>query len=183
MGLAEIAVVASGSLRSVGQKIPIFESQESHMLAQRTLFSRSSLFGAALVLPLAVAVPALAAPTADAGPSAAAESAPPSVLVFDQAAKDGQVKISYAYLPKNGYVVVYGTTPDGKRTAAPLGSKSLPRGDHRDIAIKLDSTPGPGTKLWASIYEDRDGKPGPAKGTDVSIWNDKLPLENSFVVR
>jgi hypothetical protein len=139
---------------------------------------------------LAVAAIALAAPLAVASVATAAtqpaagSTTEPSVMVFDQAAKDGKVNISYAYLPKNGYVVVYGTSADGKVSGEPLGSASLKAGDHRDVAVKLSSQPAPGTKLWATIYEDRDGKQGPARGTDMAIWESSaLPRENAFTIR
>lgn len=108
----------------------------------------------------------------------------PSVMVFDQTIRDGKVSISYAHLPKSGYVVVYGSSPDGKPSGEPLGHVELKSGDHRDIAIKLDSLPAARTKLWVSLYEDRDGKAGFDKGNDVALWQGgKLPLENSFVIK
>lgn len=114
----------------------------------------------------------------------AASTAEPSVLVFDQTVRDGKVSISYAGLPKSGYVVIYGASPDGKPSGEVLGHAELKSGGHRDIAIKLDRVPAAGTKLWASLYEDSDGKAGFNKGPDVSLWQgSKLPLENSFVIK
>lgn len=142
--------------------------------------SRTIAIIAALAVPLAIGAGAAVAAT---GP-ASASTTNPSVLVFDQAVKDGSVSISYAYLPKSGYVVIYGSTADGKSSGEPLGSASLKSGDHRNVAVKLNSAPAAGTKLWATLYEDRDGKSGPTKGTDVSMWSDgKLPMENAFTIR
>lgn len=117
----------------------------------------------------------------------AAVSAPtgePSVLVFDQAHKSGTVNISYVYLPKKGYVVIYGADAAGKPTGEALAHVPLEAGDHRNIAVKLTTAPAAGAKLWASLYEDSDGKPGFAKGADLSLWADgNVPLENAFTVR
>jgi hypothetical protein len=133
---------------------------------------------AALAVPLAVAAANVNAATG------AASTNEPSVTVFDQQIRDGKINISYVYLPQNGYVVVYGASADGKPTGEPLGHIELKKGDHRDISVKLDKMPAAGTKLWASIYEDRDGKPGFAKGSDVSVWSEgRLPAENGFLVR
>ncbi len=133
---------------------------------------------AAIALPLAVTGGLANAATGS------ASTTEPSVMVFDQTIRDGKVSISYAYLPKNGYVVVYGASTDGKPSGEPFGHVDLKSGDHRDITIKLDRVPAAGTKLWASLYEDRDGKTGFSRGADVSLWQGgKLPLENSFVVR
>lgn len=113
-----------------------------------------------------------------------AASTDPSVLVFDQAGKDGAVTISYAYLPRKGYAVIYGADASGKPSSEPLAHVPLEAGDHRNISVKLTAIPAPGSKLWASLYEDKDGKPGFAKGADVSLWSDgKLPLENVFTIR
>ncbi len=114
-------------------------------------------------------------------PPAAGE---PSVLVFDQRHKGASVTISYAYLPKKGYAVIYGADAAGKPMGQPLAHVPLDAGDHRDITVKLNEDLQPGTKLWASLYEDRDGKQGFVKGADVSFWPDgKLPMENAFTVR
>lgn len=147
-----------------------------------TTRSRSSLrayaAAAALALPLALAGGVAHAAT---GSAATTE---PSVMVFDQAIRDGKVSISYAHLPKNGYVVVYGASADGKPTGEPLGHVELKSGDHRDITVKLDRGPAAGSKLWASLYEDRDGKAGFSRGADISLWQDgRLPLENGFVIK
>lgn len=130
--------------------------------------------GAAAVAALsAAAVAAVPAPTTE-----------PSVLVFDQTHKGDSVKIDYVYLPKKGYVVIYGADAAGKPTGEPLAHVPLEAGDHRNISVKLTAVPTAGSKLWASLYEDSDGKPGFAKGSDVSLWSDgKLPQENAFTIR
>lgn len=108
----------------------------------------------------------------------------PSVLVFDQAHTGGTVKIDYVYLPKKGYVVIYGADATGKSNGEPLAHVPLEAGDHRNISVKLTTPPAPGAKLWASLYQDSDGKPGFAKGADLSLWSDgKLPAENAFTIR
>lgn len=139
---------------------------------------RAYAAAAALALPLAVAGGVAHAATGSAA------NTEPSVMVFDQTIRDGKVSISYAHLPKNGYVVVYGTSADGKPSGEPLGHVELKSGDHRDITVRLDRVPAAGTKLWASLYEDRDGKAGFSRGNDISVWQGgKLPSENSFVIK
>lgn len=113
-----------------------------------------------------------------------ASSTPPSVMVFDQSIRDGKVSVSYAHLPKDGYLVVYAANADGKPSGEPLGHAELKSGSHRDVAIKLDRVPAAGMKLWATLYEDRDGKAGFSKGADVAMWQgDRVPLQNGFVIK
>lgn len=148
----------------------------------KTIDAISSLrsYAAATAIALPIAITGGLAHAATPGTS----TTEPSVMVFDQTIRDGKVSISYAHLPKSGYVVVYGSSPDGKPSGEPLGHVELKSGDHRDIAIKLDSLPAARTKLWVSLYEDRDGKAGFDKGNDVALWQGgKLPLENSFVIK
>lgn len=108
---------------------------------------------------------------------------PPSVLIFDQELQNGVITVEYAYLPINGYVVLYSADKNGQPIRDPLGHVELKAGDHRNIAVALNSSPQSGQSMWAALYVDKDGKPGFDKTTDVSIWNDELPLENRFVVR
>lgn len=140
------------------------------MAAIRSKTALSMLTAAALVGAAAVAQ---AAPSTD-----------PSILVFDQAAKGEEIKLSYVHLPKNGYVAIYATDSQGKATGEPLGSVSLKAGDHRDVAVKLSKTPSPGTALKAAMYEDTDNKPGLQKGADAAVWGEgRIPPENKFVIR
>lgn len=128
---------------------------------------------AALTAVSAAAVAAIVMPKTDA-----------SVLVLDQSIKSGALNIDYVYMPRNGYVVIYGADAAGKPTGEPLAHVPLQAGDHRNITAKLTAPPAAGSRLWASLYEDSDGKPGFTKGSDVSLWSDgKLPLENTFTVR
>ena len=117
--------------------------------------------------------------------AAQAETAakPPSVLIFDQKLRNGEVTVEYAYLPTNGYVIVYGADKDGKAIREPLGHVELKAGDHRKFAIKLTTAPPVGESMWAALYVDKDGKPGFDRTADASIWNDKLPVENRFIAR
>lgn len=133
---------------------------------------------------LAAGVAGIAALSIAATAATPAPTGEPSVLVFDQPHKGGAVNISYAYLPKKGYVVIYAAGTSGKPSGEPLAHLPLEAGDHRNISVMLNTMPAPGTKLWATLYEDSDGKPGFTKGADVSLWaNGKLPLENAFSIR
>ena len=116
-------------------------------------------------------------------PQAETAAKPPSVLIFDQKLRNGEVTVEYAYLPTNGYVIVYGADKDGKAIREPLGHVELKAGDHRKFAIKLTTAPPVGESMWAALYVDKDGKPGFDRTADASIWNDKLPVENRFIAR
>ncbi len=113
---------------------------------------------------------------------AAVPNAPPSVLVFDQAATGNTVSIDYANLPLDGYVVVYASDDKGNRTGQPMGYVAVKAGSHQDIKVQLQLQPATGTQLWASIYKDKDGKEGFDKAGDKSVWS-QLPLQNSFTVQ
>ena len=61
----------------------------------------------------------------------------------------------------------------------------IPRkaGDHRDFKIELKAAPPANTKLWAALYEDKDGDAKLDKAKDVAFWpGAKLPYENNFVI-
>lgn len=120
---------------------------------------------------------------ATAATRAATSSTEPSVLAFDQKAQGGHIMLDYAYLPAKGYAVVYGADKDGKPIREPLGSVELTAGDHRSVKIKLNSEPPSGSKLWVSLYQDKDGKPGFDRQGDVSFWSSGLPAENAVTLR
>lgn len=115
--------------------------------------------------------------------SAHAATTDPSIVAFDQKIANGHVVLDYAYLPTNGYAVVYGADKDGKPIKEPLGVVELEAGDHRDTKIKLNTEPAEGSKLWVSLYSDKDGKPGFDRKGDVSFWQSELPAENQIVVK
>jgi len=114
---------------------------------------------------------------------AATSMTEPSVLAFNQKVQNGQLVIDYAYLPAKGYAVVYGADADGKPLKEPLGHAELGAGNHTNVKIKLNSEPAKGSKLWVSLYADKDGKPGFNRGGDVSFWQDRLPRENEIIVQ
>lgn len=96
---------------------------------------------------------------------------PPSVIVFNQKAKGDQIKITYAYMPSAGHLVIYGSE-GGKPGTNVIGSVKLEAGDHRDIAVKLDKDLPAGTSLWASLTNS-DKQP---------FWKRHLPLQNEFLI-
>ena len=74
-------------------------------------------------------------------------------------------------------------TADGKPAGDPLGNIALKAGDHRDFKIELKAAPPANTKLWAALYEDKDGDAKLDKAKDVAFWpGAKLPYENNFVI-
>jgi hypothetical protein len=115
--------------------------------------------------------------------SAHAATTSPSVVAFGQKIADGNVVLDYAYLPTNGYAVIYGADKDGNPIKEPLGMVELKAGDHRGLKIKLNSEPAKGSKLWVSLYSDKDGKPGFDRKGDVSFWQSELPAENQIIVQ
>ncbi len=112
-----------------------------------------------------------------------AAHAVPSVLAFDQKVQGNELTLDYVMLPTDGYVVIYGADKDGKPMKESLGHAELKAGDHRAIKIKLGSAPQSGSTLWASLYTDKDNKPGFDKGGDAPIWREGLPLVNRFIVK
>lgn len=124
-------------------------------------------------------LPVYAMTAADDAPS----RTPPSVLVFDQKMDGNDVLIEYAYMPADGYILVYGADKNGNRTAEPLGKLALKAGDHRRFTVPLTSPPAAGAAMWASLYANVDGKPGIDRSQDKSFWAQALPMENRFTVR
>ena len=108
----------------------------------------------------------------------------PTITAFDQKAQGNVVSVSYAHLPKTGYLAIYGSDAEGKPTGDPLGSIALKAGDHRDFKVELKSAPPANTKLWAALYEDKDGDKKLDKSKDVAFWpGAKLPYENRFQIQ
>jgi hypothetical protein len=112
-----------------------------------------------------------------------AATTPPSVVAFNQKIEDGSVSVEYAYLPEKGYAVIYGADKDGNPIRESLGQIELTAGDHRSFKIKLDKAPLAGSKLWVSLYTDKDGKAGFDRKADTAIWQDRLPATNQIVVQ
>lgn len=107
----------------------------------------------------------------------------PSVIAFDQKPQNGQITLDYAYLPAKGYAVVYDADKDGNPIKEPLGHVELNAGDHRNVKIKLNAEPASGTKVWVSLYHDKDGKPGFDRQADASYWSGALPAANRLTIR
>ena len=97
----------------------------------------------------------------------------PSVIALNQKLKKDQVTVTYAYLPVDGYLVIYGSDKNGHRGDKPLGRIELKAGDHRNVAVKLDSAPATGSALWVSLSGENQ----------ESYWPKTLPLENKFKVQ
>lgn len=112
---------------------------------------------------------------------ASAALPPPSVLAMNQKVEDKTVTVAYVQLPADGYVAIYGSDADGKRTGEALGYVPLAKGDHRNIPVELANAPKSGTSLWASLYTDVDGDKKLDVKKDTPFWNE-LPQENRFEV-
>lgn len=96
---------------------------------------------------------------------------PPSVIAFNQQVKDDQVKITYAYLPSDGFVEVFQSDQQGELGSKPIGRAELKAGDHRDFEVKLDAEPKKGSWLWIALTND-----------DGQQWKKTLPAANKIVV-
>lgn len=77
---------------------------------------------------------------------------PPSVIAMRQQPKDyAMVTITYAYVPKQGYIAIHPSNRHGKMMTKVLGAKELAPGPHRNFTVKLNNAVRPGEKLWATL--------------------------------
>ena len=83
----------------------------------------------------------------------------PSVTALDQKVKGDAVKITYAFLPKDGTLAILAGDPSKKSGASVVGSVDLSAGDHREVKVPLASEPKAGTRLWAQVEQGKSGKP------------------------
>lgn len=83
----------------------------------------------------------------------------PSVTAMNQKMKGDGVKITYAFLPKDGKLAIFSGDPESKNGATVIGSIDLSAGDHREVKVPLSSAPKPGTRLWAQVEQSKTGKP------------------------
>ena len=83
----------------------------------------------------------------------------PSVTALDQKVKGDAVKITYAFLPKDGRLAILSGDPSKKSGASVVGSVDLSAGDHREVKVPLGSEPKAGTRLWAQVEQGKTGKP------------------------
>lgn len=133
----------------------------------------------AMLAAAAVAMPTQAMQNEGKANTAAAATVPASILVFDQKLDAKSVKLSYVFVPEKSVAVVYA---DGAAQKTPLGTVAVTPGDHRDVKIALADEPAKGSKLWVSLYRDKDGKAEPK--SEQSYWSDdKLPSTSGFVVQ
>jgi hypothetical protein len=114
---------------------------------------------AALTLPLATA-------------AFAADTFPPSVIALNQKPKGGDVSITYANLPAKGTLAIFSSDAQGRMSRTRVGKVALDAGDHRNIKVKLNSTPRDGARLWA-VLEQPDGR---------AFKNQRSSFDRSFQV-
>jgi orotate phosphoribosyltransferase-like protein len=113
---------------------------------------RPAISRIAVVLGVAV----VGAPLATA--ALAADIYPPSVIVFSQKPKAGDVSITYANLPQKGTLAIFESDAKGRLSKTRVGKVALDGGDHRNIRVKLSQKPGEGGKLVA-VLEQPNGNP------------------------
>jgi len=129
----------------------------------------SGIVAASLML---FGVPLSAYALVDNGSSTMSQT-PPSVIVFNQKPKDGQINVTYAFMPEAGHFVVHGSSGSGKASDTVVGSVKLDAGAHNDFSVKLDKDVPAGTSLWASLTNS-DKQP---------FWKTSLPLQNEFLIK
>ena len=110
--------------------------------------------------------------------AAAATTSLPSVIAMNQKPKGGEVSITYANLPKDGYLVIHPSLKNGKPNEQVLGQISLAAGDHRHVKVKLEGKTVPGEKLWAELQQ----KPG-AQGATQPFTDSGAPARQSFMIQ
>jgi hypothetical protein len=113
---------------------------------------------------------ALASTTSLAATNQGAQT-PPSVIAFNQQVKNDQVKITYAYLPSDGFVEVFQSNPQGDSASKSIGQAEMKAGDHRDFQVKLNVEPQKGSLLWIALAND-----------DSQQWKKTLPAANKIKV-
>lgn len=112
-----------------------------------------------------------------AAPVAALAASPvPSVLVFGQKAA-GDITVTYANLPKAGYLTIHPSDGSGKMSTDVLGQVKLPAGDSRNIKVKLDQPAKSGQMLWAEVQPESG-----AAGSSKPFLDKGAPAEQSFKV-
>jgi hypothetical protein len=128
--------------------------------------SRLKISGIAAASLMLIALPSAAYAVVE-NPAGAVSQTPPSVIVFNQKPKNGQITVTYAFMPAAGHFVVYGAN----KTV--VGSAKLDAGAHNDFSVKLDKDLPAGTSLWASLNNSEK----------QSFWKHSLPLQNEFLIK
>ncbi len=146
---------------------------------------RSSLISAAAVVTIAgFALPAAAVQSQSQGsgePQTQASMTPASVIVFNQKPEGNAVKLTYVYMPRDGYAAIIGANPEGRPAGEPLGTARLSAGDHRDVKVSFQSEPQKGKSYWIALYEESGGDK--KFGDSKPIWQmSQLPLANAFKI-
>ncbi len=143
------------------------------------------LAASALALAIVAAtLPASAVQKDDAkAPASPVAQTEPSVVVFNQKADGKTIKLSYAFLPMDGYAAILASGADGKPTGQPIGHVALKTGDHRDVKVTFDAEPKAGTNYWVALYTE-GGTDGKLDDNDKPLWQlSQLPHENMFTVQ
>lgn len=149
------------------------------MTTRRNMFTTAAFALAAS----AAALPAYAVQNPEAGAAqTAVAQTEPSVMVFNQKADGKTIKLSYAYMPKDGYAAILASGADGKPTGEPIAHVALKTGDHRDVKLTFDTELKVGASYWAALYTE-GGNDGKFDANDKPLWQlSQLPYENKFTI-
>ncbi|HVZ03497.1 DUF7282 domain-containing protein [Hyphomicrobium sp.] len=141
---------------------------------------KTAIVAASVAAALLASLPA-SAMTKDPASNQVQTQTPASVLVFNQKAGENSVKVSYVYLPDNGYVAIF-ADENGRRSDAVLGFTPLEKGNHNEVAVEIKESARPGSALWATLYKDVDGDKILDVRKDLALWPDSDPLEHQFLI-
>lgn len=104
----------------------------------------------------------------------------PSLIVFNQKPRGSEIDVTYAYLPKAGFITVY-VSKDGVAQGNPVGVAALPAGANNNVKVKLSADVAAGAKLLVSLAEG-SGKTFDAK-SDTPAWPlDAIPASNHLEI-
>ena len=102
----------------------------------------------------------------------------PSIIAMGQKTKGGSVSIEYAYLPKDGFLVIHPSDKNGKMRSNVIGQEELDAGAHDHVSVKVDVPLKSGQRLWAELQQ----KPF-ANGSSHPFQADGMPVQESFVIQ
>ena len=108
----------------------------------------------------------------------AATGTAPSIIAMGQKAKGHSVSIEYAYLPKDGYLVIHPSDKHGKMRSNVIGQEQLAAGSHDHVSVKLDVPIKSGQTFWAELQQ----KPF-ANGSSHPFQDNGTPVQESFVIQ
>jgi len=100
----------------------------------------------------AMALVALFALVPIAGAAPAAQDATGSVDAADQAVVDGSITVANVTAGQDGWIVAH--LDEGGKPGKVIGHTAVPKGENKDVKIKLEEDVPAGGKLWPMLHID-----------------------------